>query len=592
MADVNTTLAQLQQYGVDTTQLSTYLNGLSSDQQTAALAAIQSKMDAGHVTTAADMNTTAQQAVEQSDPVSQLSGGAFGGLVVHTSWSQDQLTALKQYFATDPVLKNDSGMQQRVIDQLKKTKGQGDPVDQAKGIAWGQMSLQQRAQYGYQPGDIKNLDDLKKAAQQDAPFDTNVNWSPLETYINKLSGADKYAALQIANQNLSGAFGGITGTQAAIDKALVAVTNQQNQQTQAASTASAAAAPATGAAAISQIVPDPNSPTVSDAVKQQYKLAMGGQDFDQAYKNFADNYAISVEQQNAQGAGVAGTEQLWNSGNYVAPAAGYTYGSPVPNTDPSKRPTEAQFLGMQSQSTLKLANAILAAADTTAQGTYGNHLDAGLQAQILSQIGAMPLDAQISLAANPAGAEAAGGALDIGAMLSTYAAKNPSWVKSVSAAADTTAYNLQQAQTPSPVPGMQMGAYDKLVSTMRPIWEAAFKREPTPAELQHFAGWDPNELQGWANSQPSLDNPGMTVGERTSYITAADKASQAFFGTPADSRMVDILHGHFNPDAAPPTVTPPAATPATTQPAAPSASPTPASAAKPTNASIPKGATP
>jgi hypothetical protein len=113
---------------------------------------------------------------------------------------------------------------------------------------------------------------------------------------------------------------------------------------------------------------------------------------------------------------------------------------------------------------------------------------------------------------------------------------------------------------PSPVAGVTMANYQNVVKNTTQLFQDNFGREPTSAELAKFAGWNPADIQRWVDSQPSKDNPGMTIGTRNSYLSMADTVSQKWFGTPADSRMVDALGGQFGTGAPAPAVPPPAPT--------------------------------
>lgn len=112
------------------------------------------------------------------------------------------------------------------------------------------------------------------------------------------------------------------------------------------------------------------------------------------------------------------------------------------------------------------------------------------------------------------------------------------------------------ASQASSVPGEQIGTEQTGLKNMETTWQQYFHRNPNQSEIQYFSGWDKDSIQAWVDQQQSVDNPTMTVGERAGYLSNADAASQKLWGVPADSRMADLLDGHFNPNAAPPTTTP------------------------------------
>jgi len=549
-SDIQNLIAQIKTMrpGWGTTKLRRILASGTQAEQDAALQAVQTLVQGGSLASMGDVENAAQQAAQDlSDPVSKLKNAAKVGLFpwdTHTAWSDQQLQQLRAYFKGDPLLKNDPNAQSQIVDQLSKTAGSGDPVQAAKGIHWGMLSPDQKVKYGYQSGDIRNLDQLKKQV------DENVDWSGMDKYINSLSGDKKYAALQQINQAI-GSDKYIN--QGKVDQALQQVTAQPSAQAAATTTGAvsqAQPAPTTGMATLSALTPQPGATDVTDQQKQLYKLATGGQDFDTAYNNYANNNAISIQQQNAITGAATGDGSLWTSGAYQPVAQGYVYGSkPLSQVsgDTSKyKVSPAQFLGMQATTSLKLATTIETAAAAQWAQTYQGTIPDQLIQQIYQNVSKMPPGQQAQLALNPQGAEASGGALDIGAMMSSYASAHPEAV-SAGAGSDTTTYALNQDRAPSPIPGVSMGLYTSAVTNMKTLWASTFHREPSDKEIRYFAGWNKDAVQAWVDQQPSIDNPTMTVGERAGYLANADAASQKLWGTPADSRMADLLDGHFNP---------------------------------------------
>ena len=109
-------------------------------------------------------------------------------------------------------------------------------------------------------------------------------------------------------------------------------------------------------------------------------------------------------------------------------------------------------------------------------------------------------------------------------------------------------YGLQRYidNQPSRVAGMTWGTYTAATKNMSKLWTENFGKDPTDQELQKFAGWNAADINRWVDSQPSKDNPSMTIGKRNGYLAMADQASQKWFGTSADSQMIDALDKHFS----------------------------------------------
>lgn len=300
--------------------------------------------------------------------------------------------------------------------------------------------------------------------------------------------------------------------------------------------------PAAGAPDLAQLS---GKAEASQDEKDYYK-AVTGQDFDQAYNAFANSMAISIQSMDAAGNLRAGTEQLWTSGEFKAPDAGYGFGATKPlgeikGGDASKyKPTQGQFMGMQLATTLKSTAAIESALAQTWRLAHGTELPNALRIKIAQYVQGMPLDtfAQISKAQGGLqGLLAPDGELQH--IVHQYE-NDPA--NKVAPPIDTQA---DADNAPSPIPGVPMNIYKKAQSTMTPLWTDNFHRNPTHEEFVKFGGWNPEDIQRWVSDQPSTDNPGMTVGQRTSYLNMADKMSQKLFGAPADSRMVNALHDTF-----------------------------------------------
>lgn len=553
MADSNTidsTLKALQQYGVDTGWLSGWLPTLSDVDQKAALDALNKQT----VRDSDEANTVAHQAVDQSRQA-QVVKKDPATLLALVGRGQD-MSQLKDYFQSDPYLKTHKDAQMKIAQEISKQavlpKGVDDVVATAKQINWQSLAPKERFKYyGYQEGDLKNLDEIKQ--QRD-----DVNWSQVEGYINsRKSPADKYAALQYVNQQVQS--GGFLGQQAIdnLAKALPSIVNPTSTattttDTSGATPASTAAQPQ-GAAAAAQLAPQTGATTVTDMQKQLYKEATGGQDFDTAYKSFIQNYGIAIQNQNA----VTGAEdqqggtQLWTTGGFTPPPAGSTYGPAqhIAAGDTQHQVSEAQFLGFQAAGALKLSSAALQTANTMWASNHATTMPAGAAQAVVQKIAGMSPSNQAALAADPQGLQSP--SLGLGNILADYAAKNPS--QAPASGSDDQTYQMNLERGASPIPGYaDLGQYTAVAKKMDQLWQANFHREPTTTEQQYFGGWNPDEIEGWVLSQQSPDNPNMTIGERQGYINAGNKSSQQIFGTNIDSRMVDLMDGHFNPHQQPP----------------------------------------
>lgn len=121
-------------------------------------------------------------------------------------------------------------------------------------------------------------------------------------------------------------------------------------------------------------------------------------------------------------------------------------------------------------------------------------------------------------------------------------------------------------------PGMTTGMVNQSMNNIKSIFEAGGV-DATPDQVRMMAGWTKEQIQAWFDSQPSVQNPSMTNGQRATYQSMGDKISEQLFGTPMDNRMLNLLHAHINPEPmpkpipAPATVTPtPPATPTTPTP--------------------------
>lgn len=548
MADVASVIAELQKYNMNSAWLSGWLDKLPADEQKAAVDAIQKKLDNKDVSGIGDIQTAASEAVNKhrigvtvkKDPSKLL----------YVSGHPEAATKLKAYFDSDKYLKNNPDAQAKVMGAALRAVTRGeDPIAAAESANWQNLSTRDRYKYyGAQEGDLKNLDVVKSQFSES-------DWSGIEDYLKKLkSPADRYVALQHINQavkdnaafhhldtkKLYSELPDVVNPPAKVDKAV----------DQSADSAAATAQPQ-GAAAAMQLVPQPGDTQVTAAQKQLYKDATGGQDFDTAYQNFIKNYGVAIRQQNAVTGAEQGSSQLWTTGAYQPLAAGYTYGTPQPIAagDAHHQVSPAQFLGMQANSSLKLATSALQAAQSMWAANHITTMPQGAAQAVVQKISQMSPSNQALLASDPQGLQSP--SLGLGNILTDYAAKHPE--EAPASGSDDETYQLNLKRGASPLPGYaDLGQYDAVAKKMDTLWSTYFHREPTETEQKYFGGWNPDEIEGWVLSQQSPDNPNMTIGERQGFINAGNKASMELFGTGIDSRMVDLMDGHFNPKQAPP----------------------------------------
>ncbi len=85
------------------------------------------------------------------------------------------------------------------------------------------------------------------------------------------------------------------------------------------------------------------------------------------------------------------------------------------------------------------------------------------------------------------------------------------------------------------------GSYSTALGELDKQFTAAGLGTPNKDQIQQMSGWTPQQIDEWTSNQKSPYNSDMTVGERSSYLTAADKWSQSLFGAPADDRMASLL---------------------------------------------------
>lgn len=573
MADpsVQSVLDSLKPFGVDTTWLKYYLNTLSGDAQKAALQAVQDKIDGSTVSSANDLNTAAHYAVDQyhrgQDPVSRLEHAGTLGILpgqTHTAWTDSQIQGLRKYFASDPVLKNNTDAQNKIVDSLSKNAGAGDLVATAKSLNWQSLSTEQKAQYGYQQGDM-TIEGLKQLLS--AKPGGSAAGKPLLDYIQSLDKTTQYVVLQ--NLNSSAATLGLSQKSFPLDTAQVgrmisqserSAKNSQQTQQQTGTGTSSAATPAPGTAPpgsilnISMLTPQQGSTTVSDQQKQWYQ-ELTGQNFDQSYQNFTKNYAIGVQQQSAVTGAGQGQEQLWNNGGFNL-TQGYS-ASPVPipaGAHPGQYSvSEAQFMGMQSQGALKMAIDLEQQARLMFAQEYGGQvMPSGLARQLWEKMKSIPVATLYTMAKQgtqpSSGGSVFGGLIDLDTEFTSYVAQHPE-LKLQTSGQDATTKALNASRQPSPIPGMTMGVYQQAIKNMQPAWEQYFRREPTTEEIQKYGGWQANDIQSWVLDQKSLDNPTMTNGQRDGYTKFSDSISQKLWGTNTDSRTVDLMHKMLTKDA-------------------------------------------
>ena len=103
--------------------------------------------------------------------------------------------------------------------------------------------------------------------------------------------------------------------------------------------------------------------------------------------------------------------------------------------------------------------------------------------------------------------------------------------------------DLQNFINSQTVPGTKTsyGTYSTAMTELDKSFTAAGLGTPTKDQVQQMSGWTPEQIDEWTSNQKSPYNSDMTVGERNSYLTAADKWSQSLFGAPADDRMASLI---------------------------------------------------
>jgi hypothetical protein len=539
-------------WGMD--KLRKILTSGTAAQQQAALQAAQATITNGQVPASmGDVEDAAQQAVGQTsnDPVSRLSKEAHVGLFpwdTHTSWSSSQLQQLRDYFKGDQLLKNDVAAQNKIVDQLQQTVGSGDPVQAAKGIHWGMLSPDQKAKYGYQSGDIKNLDELKKHVSGN-----NVDWSGLDKYLKPLSGDQKYIALQQINQEIGGS--GPLGAYKFVDqKAVDQLVRKLTTQPGAKSSASTQV-PASG------VDPSQNlftvTPGATDPHPDQIKQWEGvtGQKFEDAYKNFVNSQYVSVQQQTAQGV-LTGNEQLWSNGKYtpIDPSQnsqGLQYVFTAHSKDQALTPQEqaqskgknlqvskAQFLGMMTSSNQAATSkmALIQATENAITTKYGITLSDPEKQQIYSKISTMSMQqlgqqvttgggGAIGWATNAIGSagifgnlvasfpEVSGGVAQASAISALQAALGADYAKYVSQDQITQLSKMSQAdQTqyidnlPDPThPGYTVKAWNTGYGQILSDWQTnfGFSSKPSDSQISALMGMNTTQRTDYFNNSPS-----------------------------------------------------------------------------------------
>ena len=109
---------------------------------------------------------------------------------------------------------------------------------------------------------------------------------------------------------------------------------------------------------------------------------------------------------------------------------------------------------------------------------------------------------------------------------------------------EITAYIDNQ---PAPgAPGMTYGAYSSAVSSLTPMWQQYFGKDPSISELRWAVGKSPEDLQSFINNSSS-SIPGVTIGQKNDYqtfIDGFDKGTGGGHGLSAgiDDSLIKDLH--------------------------------------------------
>lgn len=119
-------------------------------------------------------------------------------------------------------------------------------------------------------------------------------------------------------------------------------------------------------------------------------------------------------------------------------------------------------------------------------------------------------------------------------------APTPDQIQEMSGMSQADLQNYINSQT---VPGTKVsyGTYSTALGELDKQFTAAGLGTPSRDQIQQMSGWTPEQIDEWTSNQKSPYNSDFTVGERQSYLTAADKWSQSLFGAPADDRMASLL---------------------------------------------------
>lgn len=323
----------------------------------------------------------------------------------------------------------------------------------------------------------------------------------------------------------------------------------------------------------------PGQTDVQGPQKEAFKK-LTGQDFDTAYKNFTDNYAVKLQTYNPRTQSFQpGTDSLWSGGQTQTLQPGQAFGgaqatSGMSEGDKGKyKITEAQFLQYQAGTSLSLASQVendLAAQWSTAHG--GVPLPDDLRGRIYDAVGKMSPEVLATYSqGSSGGVQAVAQALEKdpdspvsqaytsyvsqGGTPATHASLDTEFQKMLGRPASPQDIAALQGATtkqitdyidnlPQPgAPGIKVGTYNTAESNMKSLWQEYYGQDPTKEDVSKFAGWGQEDISRWVLDQPSKSNPGMKNGERKAYLSMADAASQKYYGTPADSRMVDMLSG-------------------------------------------------
>lgn len=530
--------------------------------------------DLQQVNTNVAYNAQQQSAQQQAarDPLAQLNqGGGLGDILFGSGFSDEAKDALRQYFASDPVLKNDPQRQFQIVQHLNTLQGQFDgvsAVQAAREFNWSTASAQQRIQYPQQPGDW-TMSDLQQWGK-----DHKLDITGLVDTIKKMGPAQQYQALQTANQKL-GQLPDQTQfpqfyTQSVVDSTLTSVLQQPG---------------ATSQQPTSSTAPVPGQQDITQAQKEYYHL-ITGQDFTTAYNNFAQAYGIAASYRD-QTTGMQGTGSLWTTqqtGDTPSLGAGWELNaqplSPQQQQSGQYRVSPAQFFFMQANQANMQGGKINIAKqveDTESGYWASNHngqpLPEGARAAIWNAISQMSTEQLYELSKNPSGLTAAltsqGSVVDTAlsdwensAAGQAYIATNDPRIAKIQS--DYLQYTGQQmpldkAKEYLGMPesdvvaafnrmgdprhsGFSYGSWYDAQQRITNLFETNGLGTPTDAEIARYNGMSSTMIQDQIDLMPS-NVPGVNRGLYQDYFNEFQSIQHALPGDLIDSLLPDA-HAH------------------------------------------------